>query len=100
MSSYALSPSCNLVSADLLKLRKRRGLVAVASLLTVGATVVTFAVMELMHVANPAKHGAAGGIVNLGHTAFLAALLGAVVATIVASSAAVGDLDAGVYRDL
>lgn len=100
MSSYALSPSRNLVSADLLKLRKRRGLVAVASLLTVGATVVTFAVMELMHVANPAKHGAAGGIVNLGHTAFLAALLGAVVATIVASSAAVGDLDAGVYRDL
>jgi hypothetical protein len=100
MSSHALSPSRNLVSADLLKLRKRRGLVAVASLLTVGATALTFGVMEALHLANPAKHGAAGGIANLGHTAFLAAGLGAVVATIVASMAAVGDLDAGVYRDL
>jgi ABC-type transport system involved in multi-copper enzyme maturation permease subunit len=100
MSSYALSPARNLVSADLLKLRKRRGLVTVASLLTVGATALTFGVMEAMHLANSVKHGAAGGIVNLGHTAFLAAALGSVVATIVASSAAVGDLDAGVYRDL
>jgi ABC-type transport system involved in multi-copper enzyme maturation permease subunit len=102
MSSYALalSPARSLVAADLLKLRKRRGLVAVSSLLTIGATVVTYAVMELLHVANPAKHGPAGGIVNLGHVAFLASLLGAVVATLIASSAAVGDLDAGVYRDL
>jgi ABC-type transport system involved in multi-copper enzyme maturation permease subunit len=102
MSSYALalSPARSLVAADLLKLRRRRGLVAVSSLLTIGATVVTYAVMELLHVANTAKHGPAGGITNLGHVAFLATLLGAVVAAIVASSAAVGDLDAGVYRDL
>jgi len=102
MSSYAiaLSPARNLVSADLLKLRRRRGLVAVTALLTIGATVVTFGVMEVMHLVDPAKHGPAGGIVNLGHAAFVVAGLGAVAATIVASSAAVGDLDAGVYRDL
>jgi len=102
MSSYsfALSPARNLVSADLLKLRRSRGLVTVTALLTIGATVLTFAVMEVMHLVDPAKHGPAGGILHLGHTAFLVAGLGSVAAAIVASSAAVGDLDSGVYRDL
>jgi ABC-type transport system involved in multi-copper enzyme maturation permease subunit len=102
MSSYgfALSPARSLVSADLLKLRRSRGLVAVTALLTIGATVITFGVMEVMHLVNSTKHGPAGGITNLGHAAFVVAALGAVAATIVASSAAVGDLDSGVYRDL
>ena len=100
MSTLAVSPSRSLVSADLLKLRKRRGLVAVVSLMTVGATAITYGVMELLHVANPAKHGPAGGVVNLGHGAWVVAALGSVAATLVASSAGAGDLDAGVYRDL
>jgi len=101
MSTLALSiPTPRLVSADLLKLGRRRGLVAVTGLLTVGAVVVTYAVMELLHVSNSAKHGPAGGITNLGHVAALVALLGAVAAAIVAATAAAGDLDALVYRDL
>jgi hypothetical protein len=101
MSTLALSlPTPRLVSADLLKLTRRRGLVAVTGLLTVGAVAVTYIVMELLHVANPAKHGPAGGIANLGHGAALIALLGAVAAAIVASTAAAGDLDTLVYRDL
>src|SRR5262249_60113662 len=70
------------------------------ALLTIGAVVVTYAVMEGMHLSNAAKHGPAGGIVNLGHGAALLALLGAVAAAIVAATAAAGDLDALVYRDL
>jgi hypothetical protein len=101
MSTLALSlPTPRLVSADLLKLRKRRGLVAVTGLLTVGAVLITYTVMELMHLSNPATHGPAGGITNLGHLAALLALLGAVAAAIVAATAAAGDLDALVYRDL
>ncbi|HYY04636.1 MAG TPA: hypothetical protein VE736_12185 [Gaiellaceae bacterium] len=101
MSTLAVTaPSRNLVAADLLKLRKRRVLVAVVSLLTVGATVITYAVIELLHVANPAKHEPAGGIVNLGHGAWLTAALGSVAAAIVGSRAGADDRDAGVYRDL
>lgn len=101
MSTLALSlPAPRLVSADLLKLRRRRGLVAVTGLLTVGAVVVTYAVMEFLHLSNAQSHGPAGGIANLGHGAALVALLGAVAAAIVAAVAGAGDLDALVYRDL
>lgn len=101
MSTPALAaPSRSLVAADLLKLRRRRGLLAVVSVLTIGAIAVTYGIIELLHVANPAKHGPAGGIINLGHGAWLAAALGSVAAAIVGSSAGAGDLNAGVYREL
>ena len=96
MSAVALE----LPRADLLKLRKRRGLVAVVALLTVGAAAITYAVIELLHVANPAKYGPAGGVTNLGHVALLLTMLGTAAAAIVGSTAGSGDLDAGVYRDL
>ena len=100
MSTFALTPSRSLVSADLLKLGRRRGLVAVTGLLTVGAMTITYGIIELLHVASPATHGPAGGIVNLGHGAWVASALGAVAAAIVGSFAGVGDLEAGVYRDM
>jgi hypothetical protein len=101
MSTLAyVAPARRLVCADLLKLRRRRGLLVVTSVLTIGAMVVTYGVIELMHVVNPAKHGPAGGIVNLGHGSFVLAALGAVAAAIVGSAAGGGDLDAGVYREL
>ena len=99
MTTLALPPP-RLIGADVLKLRKRRGLVAVTSLLTVAAVVLTYAVIELLHVADPAKHGPAGGVANLGHGAFLVSMLGAVAAAIVGSTVGAGDSDAGVYRDL
>jgi ABC-type transport system involved in multi-copper enzyme maturation permease subunit len=99
MTAYAL-PAPRMIGADLLKLRKRRGLVTVAGLLTVGAIVITYAVMEILHLVNSAKHGPAGGIANLGHGAFVLTMLGAVAAAIVGSVASSGDSDAGVYREL
>ncbi|HZQ02601.1 MAG TPA: hypothetical protein VFA88_01115 [Gaiellaceae bacterium] len=101
MSTLAyIDASRRLVGADLLKLRRRHGLVLVSSLLTIGAMIVTYGVIELLHVLAPATHGPAGGVVNLGHAAFVLAALGSVAAAIVASAAGGGDLDAGVYRDL
>ncbi len=99
MTAYAL-PTPRLIGADLLKLRKRRGLITVVSLLTIGSIVVTYAIMETLHLVNSAKHGPAGGLLNLGHVTFVVAALGSVAAAIVGSSAGVGDLDAGVYRDV
>lgn len=93
-------PAPRLISADVLKLRKRFGLVTVVSLLTVGAVVVTDAIIELLHVYSPATHGPAGGVTMLGHLAFTISALGAVAAAIVGATAGSGDLDSGVYRDL
>jgi ABC-type transport system involved in multi-copper enzyme maturation permease subunit len=93
-------PTPRLVAADLLKLRTRLGLVAVVSLLTVGSVLVANAVIELLHVYDPAKHGPAGGLTMLGHFTWTISTLGAVAAAIVGATAGSGDLDAGVYRDL
>jgi ABC-type transport system involved in multi-copper enzyme maturation permease subunit len=93
-------PTPRLVSADVLKLRKRLGLVAVVSLLTVGAVLVANAVIQLLHAYDPAKHGPAGGVTMLGHFGWTISTLGAVAAAIVGATAGSGDLDAGVYRDL
>jgi len=93
-------PGPRLVSADFLKLRRRRGLGVITSVLTVGAVALAITIMELLHASDPAKHGPAGGVANLGHLAFLISGLGAAAAAIVGTAAGSGDLDAGVYRDL
>lgn len=99
MTAFPL-PTPRLIGADLLKLRKRRSLVTIVSLLTIGGVVITFTVLEVLHLVNSVKHGPAGGVKNLGHVSWLIATLGSVAAAIVGSAAGVGDLDAGVYRDL
>jgi ABC-type transport system involved in multi-copper enzyme maturation permease subunit len=99
MTAVAL-PTPRLVGADLLKLRKNHGLSIVTALLTVGAAGITIAIMVILHLANPAKHGAAGGITNLGHVSSLIGLLGVAAAAIVGSRVGAGDKDAGIYRDL
>jgi hypothetical protein len=99
----ALAPSLpvpRLVRAEVLKLRKRRGLVAITAALTVGAATVVYGVLAILHWANPAHHGPAGGVTNLGHGLFVLGILGAVAATIVGATAGAGDLSAGVFREL
>jgi hypothetical protein len=99
MTAFALAAP-RLIGADLLKLRRRRGLAIVVGLLTIGAVSITYAVIEILHAVDSTKHGPAGGIQNLGHGTFLVAALGGVAAALVGSSAGAGDLDAGVYREL
>ena len=99
----ALAPSLptpRLVRAELLKLRKRRGLVAITACLTVGAALMVYGVLAILHAANPAHHGPAGGVTNLGHGLFVLSILGSVAATIVGATAGAGDLAAGVFREL
>ena len=59
-----LSPSPRLLNAELLKLRKRRGLVLSTLLLTVAPMMVAYTVLAVLHAANPAHHGPAGGMDN------------------------------------
>jgi hypothetical protein len=90
----------SLAHADWLKLWKRRGLFWTIFGMTIGAETIAFSVLAILHAANPAHHGPAGGIDNLAHGMFILNLLGAVAATIVGASAGSGDLSAGVFREL
>jgi len=99
MTAYAL-PAPRMMGADFLKLRRRRGLVAVLAMLTVGAVTITYGTIEIMHLVDGTTHGPAGGVRHLGHGVWVLSALGAVAAAIVGSFASAGDLDAGVYREL
>ena len=99
----ALAPSLptpRLVRAELLKLRKRRGLLAVTACLAIGAAVVPVTVLAILHAANPAHHGPAGGVENLGHVLLVLSMLGGVAAILVGATAGAGDFAAGVFREL
>lgn len=92
--------SSRLVGAELLKLRKRRGLVAATLGLTIVPMIVAYIVLVTLHLADPAKHGPAGGIVNFtGSVDFLGSLT-IVAAILVGATVGTGDLGAGVFREL
>ncbi len=89
-----------LVRAEILKLRRRRGTMIWAALLTIGAVVIAEVVLLSLHAANPARHGAAGGEENLKNMLFLLGGLGNVGAILIGSAAGSQDVSAGVFRDL
>ena len=92
--------AARLVSGEFLKVRKRRGLAALTALLTVGAVVFAGGVLAVLHAADPAKYGPAGGLGNLANAAYILSVLGAVAAVLVGATMGAGDLQAGVFRDL
>ena len=96
----ARRPFLPLVRADLLKLRKSRGIVFTAAAMTIGTMIVAFGVLEIMHAVNPAHHGPAGGITNLGDSADALALIGSVAAVLIGAAAGAADLGSGVFREL
>jgi hypothetical protein len=83
-----------------LTLRKRRGLFWTMAAMTIGIEVIVFGVLLILHAVNPAHHGPAGGIENLGHGMLVLNLLGAVAASIAGASAGADDLSSGVFREL
>lgn len=89
-----------LVSAEVLKLVRRRGLMVWALLLTVGAAVLAVGILLALHAANPGRHGPAGGTENLRNLTHLIAGLGTVAAIIVGATGGSQDVANGVFRDL
>jgi hypothetical protein len=88
------------VSAEFLKLRKRRGLVLSAVALTVLPMLVAYTVILILHAANPAKHGPAGGLENLSGSMEILTLLSGVAAILIGATLGAGDLGSGVFREL
>ena len=89
-----------LVSAEFLKLRKRRGLVASSLALTVLPMVVAYTILLSLHAANPAKHGPAGGLRNFSDSVDLLSTLSIVAAVLIGATLGAGDLSSGVFREL
>ena len=89
-----------LVSAELLKLRKRRGLVLATLGLSVAPMVIAYAVLAILHATNPEKHGPAGGLENFSGSMEVLSQLGIVAAILVGATLGAGDLGSGVFREL
>src|SRR4051812_41064061 len=87
-----------LIRAEVLKLRKRRGMLAIAALSTIGVTVLAYGVMAIQHASNPVKHGPAGGFENYQGFTSVLMLLVVVVGAIVGSTAGSQDIETGVSR--
>jgi hypothetical protein len=89
-----------LVSAEFLKLRKRRGLVVSSLALAVLPMLIGYIVLLSIHAANPAKHGPAGGLDNFSGSMDLLTTLSGVAAILVGATLGAGDLSSGVFREL
>jgi hypothetical protein len=85
--------SPRLVSAELLKLRKRRGLVISTLLLTIVPMVIAYTVLLVLD-------GPAGGMENFVPSMDVLSLLSVVAAILMGATLGTGDLGAGVFREL
>ena len=89
-----------LISSDVLKLRRRRGMLAISLLLTAGVMLVAFVVMAIQHGGNPLKYGPAGGLDNFREDIQVITLMALIVGTIIGATAGTQDIESGVFRDL
>jgi ABC-type transport system involved in multi-copper enzyme maturation permease subunit len=93
-------PDLRLISAELLKLRRRRGMLSIALLLTAGAALLVFAVMAIQHAGDAARYGPAGGLANYQEDISFLGMMVLVVGAIVGATAGTQDIESGVFRDL
>lgn len=89
-----------LIAADVLKLRRRRGMLSITLLLTLGSMALAFIVMAIQHAGNPAEFGPAGGLENFQNTLSFVGAMALIVGAIVGGTAGTQDLESGVFRDL
>jgi hypothetical protein len=92
--------SPKLVAAELLKLRRRRGLVLSALVLTVVPMIVAYIVLVGLHAHDPVDNGPAGGAENFAGSMGVLVPLSVVAAILVGATLGTGDLSAGVFREL
>ncbi len=90
-----------MIGADFLKLRKRRGTLAWSLLLMLVPLLLYFIVSAAQHSSNPAEHAPAGGVNGYQDALrILAVFFGPLAAILIGTDAGAGDVAAGVFRDL
>ena len=93
-------PNLRLIKAEVLKLRRRPGMLTVAFGLTLGLMALAYLVTGIQHSGNPGKYDAAGGLKGFEGSLEFLSMMGFIMAAIVGSTAGSQDIDSGVFRDL
>jgi ABC-type transport system involved in multi-copper enzyme maturation permease subunit len=89
-----------MIGADLLRLRKKRGVVALALAAVLAPLVIWTGYSVIEHASNPAQYGPAGGLQHFARVLdLLGVFMGPVAAVLIGAEAGAGDLAAGVFRD-
>jgi len=90
-----------MVWAELLRIRRRRSIVAIAAFFTIGVMAIYFGISEIQHLADPNRYGPAGGIDNFNRaTVILAIFFGSLSAILLGTEAGTTDTSSGVFRDV
>jgi hypothetical protein len=90
-----------MVRAELLKLRRKRSVIAIAAFFTIGVVLLYFGISAILHATDSAKYGPAGGIVSFNRaTVILSVFFGALSAILVGTEAGTTDTASGVFRDI
>jgi hypothetical protein len=92
-------PDLRLIGAEILKLRRRTGMLVVCAVLTVVAVAIFYAVLAGLHLAD-GDRSAAGGVAHFNDLVAILAMAGSVAGVIVGATAGAADIEAGVFRDL
>jgi ABC-type transport system involved in multi-copper enzyme maturation permease subunit len=96
-----LAVAAQMFGADLLKLRKRRGMLIWALVLTLAPQVIFFGVRAAQHSSDALSHPPAGGIDGFTKgLGLLALFMGPLAAILIGADAGAGDHAAGLFRDL
>ena len=90
-----------MIGAEILKIRRNRGIMIWSALLVVGATLAYFVVATILHVSDPGNHGPAGGLQGFTDSiANVGLYLGSMAAILIGVTAGGADVSSGVFRDL
>jgi hypothetical protein len=94
--------AAQMMGADFLKLRKKRGTLIWALVLGWAPIVIFYAVTAIQHASDPAKHGPAGGTASFhdGLRLLGGLFFGPLVAILIGVEAGTNDASAGVFREL
>jgi len=89
-----------MIGADLLRLRKKRGMIALALAVMLVPLVIMTGYDVVKHASDPGQYPPAGGLNNYGRLLdLLGVFMGPVAAVLIGAEAGAGDLAAGVFRD-
>jgi hypothetical protein len=89
-----------LIRAEILKLRRRPGLMAATAVLAFASAVLYFVVLAVLHALDPSGHAGAGGAAHFDDAMGILAMAAPVAGVLVGATAGGADIEAGVFRDL
>jgi len=95
-----LTVARQMIGADLLRLRKKRGFMALVLTAALAPLAIWTGYQVIEHASNPAHYGPAGGVDHFVRMLdMLGVFMGPVAAVLIGAEAGAGDLAAGVFRD-